>query len=309
MDHKLPKKNMEAYRMIGLTFRNIRMQKNISQKEVYSGIVSRSFFQKFEKGQHSISIDKFQELLNRINLSYDEFMYEHHGKLLTTDHFLVSIFTAYWDQDTCSLTCIHNTLRFSSNQTEVFLSRVALLFDNILSGSGETDDELNFDFIFNYLDRISQWTFFEAKLFNNIMSVIPSKKRKHYFKKTQFFFKNSKGLAAANSEFANWHSHIYVNFIHLSLEANELDIAQKALEDMRISRQILYTSERNELAYVFLKNLICLYDKEKRNNAIEELKKIISLSKIINKLNNDTYLKIFKTHKKNTEQLHSVTDL
>lgn len=282
------------------------MQKNISQKEVYTGIVSRSFFQKFEKGLHSISVEKFQELLNGINVSYDEFMYKHHGKLFTTDDFLVTIFNAYWNQDPHSLTNLHNKLRFSSNQTEVFLSRVALLFKLILSK--ESDGDLSFDFIFNYLDRISSWTFFETKLFNNIMSIVPSKKRNQYFKKAQFFFDNSKGLAAVNSEFANWYSHLYVNFIHLALEEKELNRAKIAIEDMRISRQNLYTSERNELAYLFLKNLIRLYDKEERDQAIETLKKLTDLSQIVNKLNNETYSKLVTTHQEKTEPLHAKSE-
>lgn len=296
-------KSTEVHQLIGLTFRKLRLQKNISQKEVYSGIVSRSFFQKFEKGLHSISVEKFQELLNRINVSYDEFMYENHGKLFTTDDFLVTIFNAYWNQDSHSLTKLHNKLRFSSNQTEVFLSRVALLFKLILSK--ESDGDLSFDFIFNYLDRISTWTFFETKLFNNIMPIVPDKKRNQYFKKAQFFFKNSSGLAAVNSEFANWHSHLYVNFIHLALEEKELDRAKLAIEDMLKSRQNLYTSERNELAYVFLKNLILLYDIEKRDQAIEALKKITDLSQIVNKLNNETYSKLVITHQERTEPLHT----
>lgn len=299
-------KNTEVHQLIGLTFRKIRMQKNISQKEVYTGIVSRSFFQKFEKGLHSISVEKFQELLNRINVSYDEFMYKHHGKLFTTDDFLVTIFNAYWNQDPHSLTNLHNKLRFSSNQTEVFLSRVALLFKLILSK--ESDGDLSFDFIFNYLDRISSWTFFETKLFNNIMSIVPSKKRNQYFKKAQFFFDNSKGLAAVNSEFANWYSHLYVNFIHLTLEEKELNRAKIAIEDMRISRQNLYTSERNELAYLFLKNLIRLYDKEERDQAIEALKKLTDLSQIVNKLNNETYSKLVTTHQEKTEPLHAKSE-
>lgn len=242
--------------LIGLTFKKIRTNKSISQKEVYSGIVSRSFFQKFEKGQHSISVEKFQLLLNRINVSYDEFMYTHHNKLLTTDHYLVEIFEAYWAQDANTLMELHHTLRFSANPTEVFLSRVALLFSSILSRQSEED--WDFEFIFEYLDKISSWTFFETKLFNNLMSIIPFEKRTHYFKKAQSFFTNSRKLATVNGEFSNWHSYIYINHIHLLLQENELELAEKALKEMKVSREQSYTNERNELAYVFLRNLIRL---------------------------------------------------
>ncbi|MFL2137062.1 hypothetical protein ACEN33_11755 [Ruoffia sp. FAM 24228] len=92
------------------------------------------------------------------------------------------------------------------------------------------------------------------------------------------------------------------------MEEKELNRAKIAIEDMRISRQNLYTSERNELAYLFLKNLIRLYDKEERDQAIEALKKITDLSQIVNKLNNETYSKLVTTHQEKTEPLHAKSE-
>ena len=55
----------------GPTFYSIRKDKGISQKEVYMGVVSRSFYQKFEKGEYTTSTETFEKLLERINLTYD----------------------------------------------------------------------------------------------------------------------------------------------------------------------------------------------------------------------------------------------
>lgn len=285
--------------MIGITFKKIRTSKNISQKEVYSGIISRSFFQKFEKGQHSISVEKFQLLLNRINITYEEFMYQHHNKLLTTDYYLLEIFEAYWKKDTTSLSDLYDTLRLSPNRTEVFLSRVSLLFKNILLRYSEDND--NFVFIFDYLDEISNWSFFETRLFNNIMTVVPFDKRNQYFKKAQSFFKQSKELATINSEYANWHSYIYINYVHLLLEKKEFSLAKKALSDMKIHNQTLYTNERNELAYVFLESIIGLYNLENRHESIKIQKKIIAWLQVINKTNRELYLTLTNIHQSKSE--------
>lgn len=63
----------------GPTIKAIRLEKNLPQKEVYSGVVSRSFFSKFEKGKSDISISKFKVLLDNLSLTFEEFLYIHNG--------------------------------------------------------------------------------------------------------------------------------------------------------------------------------------------------------------------------------------
>lgn len=61
----------------GPLVRKIRLSKGISQKEVYSGITSRSFYSKFESGEHSVEAFKFKLFLENINISFSEFFLLH----------------------------------------------------------------------------------------------------------------------------------------------------------------------------------------------------------------------------------------
>ena len=67
---------MTAY---GETVRRLRIDQHLPQKALYTGIVSRSFYAKFEKGETKISADKLFALLARLNISVSEFLYQHRG--------------------------------------------------------------------------------------------------------------------------------------------------------------------------------------------------------------------------------------
>lgn len=67
---------METY---GPTIRQIRLDKGFRQKEIYSGIVSKSYAIAFEKGQHQMGLNHFEKTLERLYLTYDEFIYIKNG--------------------------------------------------------------------------------------------------------------------------------------------------------------------------------------------------------------------------------------
>ena len=60
----------------GILFKEIRERKGFKQGKVAEGIVSVQFLRRFEKGESDIKLSNFYQLLNRINVSFDEFMYE-----------------------------------------------------------------------------------------------------------------------------------------------------------------------------------------------------------------------------------------
>ncbi|MFT8813484.1 hypothetical protein [Oenococcus sp.] len=58
----------------GATFQSIRLDKNIKLSELAEAGITASFIGKFEKGQTRMSVDKFGRLLDKVNVSYAEFM-------------------------------------------------------------------------------------------------------------------------------------------------------------------------------------------------------------------------------------------
>ncbi len=61
--------------MYGEIMKQIRKAKGYTQKEVYTGVVSKTFYSDFEADKYSVEITKFQGLLKNLGISYEEFMY------------------------------------------------------------------------------------------------------------------------------------------------------------------------------------------------------------------------------------------
>ncbi|MFC6201590.1 helix-turn-helix domain-containing protein [Lactiplantibacillus nangangensis] len=62
---------------LGVTIKQLRLAKGLTQAAVYSGIVSRSFASRFESGHHDISASKLFEVLDNLAVSVDEFRFIH----------------------------------------------------------------------------------------------------------------------------------------------------------------------------------------------------------------------------------------
>ena len=60
---------------VGVTTRKIRLMKGLSQKQVYGGIISRSFANRFENGTNDIQAGKFLKILDNLAISPTEFQY------------------------------------------------------------------------------------------------------------------------------------------------------------------------------------------------------------------------------------------
>ncbi|TQR27318.1 Rgg/GadR/MutR family transcriptional regulator, partial [Lysinibacillus sphaericus] len=59
----------------GSTFRKLRLHKGYSLEFVAKGIVSVSYLSKFERNESEITLPKILELLNRINVKFNEFLF------------------------------------------------------------------------------------------------------------------------------------------------------------------------------------------------------------------------------------------
>ncbi|MEO1768885.1 hypothetical protein JZO67_000824 [Enterococcus sp. 665A] len=61
--------------MYGEIIKQIRKAKGFMQKEVYIGIVSKTFYSDFEAGKYSVEITKFEGFIKNLGITYQEFEY------------------------------------------------------------------------------------------------------------------------------------------------------------------------------------------------------------------------------------------
>lgn len=64
----------------GSTLKLLRESKGTSQKNLAEEILSPSHLSKFENGKHSISLEIFFDLLNKMNVTVNEFIVYHEDK-------------------------------------------------------------------------------------------------------------------------------------------------------------------------------------------------------------------------------------
>ncbi len=81
---------------MGITVRKIRQIKGLSQKQIYSGIVSRSFATRFERGDNDIQSEKLFKILNNLAVSPNEFQFINNNyKQPLMDSLLAEIYEMY----------------------------------------------------------------------------------------------------------------------------------------------------------------------------------------------------------------------
>ncbi|RNA66909.1 helix-turn-helix domain-containing protein [Alteribacter keqinensis] len=152
---------MERY---GQTLRKIRKQKGLSMKELAGDSLSVSFLSKFERGESDISLTLIDQLLSRLHVSYDEFLYIHHDySNRTIDSFFHRVNQAYMEQNIGKL---EQLAEVEENQNHLILLE---LYGNILKNESSDDLQLNPDSLFDYLFSVEVWGYYELKLYKSTM--------------------------------------------------------------------------------------------------------------------------------------------
>jgi Rgg/GadR/MutR family transcriptional activator len=152
---------MEQY---GPTLRKIRKQKGLSMKELAKDSLSVSFLSKFERGESDISLTSMNQLLTRLNVSFDEFLFIHNDySNQAIDLFFTRVHHAYLEQDTVKLE------QLGANEKDQNHLILLELYVNILKNEDSNDLQLNLEPLYDYLFSVEVWGYYELKLYNSTM--------------------------------------------------------------------------------------------------------------------------------------------
>ncbi|EAF0861656.1 Rgg/GadR/MutR family transcriptional regulator [Listeria monocytogenes] len=166
---------MDSY---GELIREIRLSKGLTQKEVYTGIISRSYAIGFEKGKHEITLSLFEEILKRIMVSLDEFFFIYREFSSTEDDsFWIDFAELSGVNDVVGMQALLDKITLErTEQTEV---RKAILHTriqtinhylctNVFDESNISDEYKKI--IHDYLWKMQTWTLEEVRIFANGIS-------------------------------------------------------------------------------------------------------------------------------------------
>ena len=143
-------------------------------KYVTQGITSVSLLSKFERNECELTFPNFNKLLQRINVTVDEFMYVHNQYKRDNFKEFVSSLRNYYIQS--NVDEIKKILEQEMKKPyDLIDSRLNLIMiKSVLADlTGEVVEEVDIEYLTNYLWSVDYWHEYELSLFGNSIHILP----------------------------------------------------------------------------------------------------------------------------------------
>ncbi|MGX7418847.1 Rgg family transcriptional regulator [Carnobacterium gallinarum] len=257
---------------IGNTLKRIREAKNFTQKEISEGILSLSFYNKIENGKNSLTVQLFFEILNRLNVDFDEFFFIHNNYTKNIyDNYWYKIYDFYYLSDSIGLEKLIESLALDYQNTKNITLNHLLHLAHIVNCRIKNilPDEKVIEEICTYLLSIESWTKYEIRLFISIMDVFDFELLLILSRKILSRLRNY----SKNQEYAHFMNDALINLIIICLESGKINDSLyflNLLKSQRLDGKHLY--EKNIVNFLEGIYLLSLGDKkgeEKANKTIE----------------------------------------
>lgn len=160
---------MENY---GETFRQLRKERGFTLKLISKNIISYSYLSKFENGESDITLSNFIRLLERLNITLDEFLYFNEAQIPSYVQLLNKLIKPYAENDIGDLMKHYDDELVLYQQTNISYHNcnrimIAALIKDL--DSNFNIDQVDIDFYVDYLFSCSYWSTYEVSLFGNAL--------------------------------------------------------------------------------------------------------------------------------------------
>lgn len=158
----------------GATFRRLRTYKGMTLKYVTQGITSVSLLSKFERNECELTFPNFIKLLQRINVTVDEFMYVHNQYKRDNFKEFAALLRSHYIKG--NVAAIKNLLHQEINKPfDLIDSRLNItMIKSILADlTGEPVDNEDIEYLTNYLWSVEYWHEYELTLYGNTIHILP----------------------------------------------------------------------------------------------------------------------------------------
>ncbi|MFQ9923217.1 MAG: transcriptional regulator [Beduini sp.] len=231
---------MEKY---GCTVRKIRLSKGFSQKEIYTGIISKSYAIDFEKGRYDIKFSLMLQILRRLMISVDELLLMHRDFQEATSHKALGDIDAQKFQSNQKYAKGRVMfLQKSWQEKKTLMSKIEyaqIITLNELYFNTEYEHSKDFQWakqvIQRYLFDIETWTFEEFRLFSNMSFLFGNSKIR-----TDLFLRAWKSLEKYkhHPDFSVYLAHLLANNLFHLIYTSQFTYAKKALDRLsELSRE------------------------------------------------------------------------
>ncbi|SFH63164.1 helix-turn-helix domain-containing protein [Pisciglobus halotolerans] len=164
-------------RNYGKVLRKLREEKGYSLRQVSKGILSASFLSKFERGESDISLSHFLRIIDRLNITLDEFSFAANGyQLSELDQLRADITFAYQRNNQARLKNIQRKEyeKWETYELDTYLCNAIMAEAFLLNLQKKEIDKKKRQFVIQYLFNIEIWGNYELMLYANVLSVLPT---------------------------------------------------------------------------------------------------------------------------------------
>lgn len=226
----------------GATIKKIRKDKNLTQKELSDGILTRSHLSQIETNSYFPAYDKFFLLLDRLNVTFEEFLFvQNDQKMPFKQHIRIQISEAANLVDVEKLKNLAITTKDLYDKTGnltyyhyMLISKALIVYS---ANHTVSDDMIKFvKPIKDYLLGMDSWYLYELKLFSGIIFSLSAEEVQLFSHRVLKQLDNFRDF----TEYQHTEQHIRHNLSMLCLEYNDFQSA-KNLAETAINMATRYT--------------------------------------------------------------------
>lgn len=159
---------------IGETLKNIRLSLGLTQSQVCKNIMSQSNYSKVEKGDIEISFPKMIVILNRLDMSVDEFMYIENGYKKYTNSYMGKLNNLRFND--IELITKYKIMLEKKEKLNTHESEILAIYDSLILIGEKNDFEAakeKVKTIWQRLENHDKWYLYDIQVINNILYLFP----------------------------------------------------------------------------------------------------------------------------------------
>lgn len=161
---------------IGQVFKEIRISRGLGLKELCDNDISISSLSNFERGKTDISFTKFMKLIEKVNISYDEFMYMiKNDRVMQQKQFFKNLrkYVSESDQEKILLLSKKEKKKFKETNLDFHLVNTSLVELHYNRMNNMKINSNLVKIISDYLLKQDHWFYYDVALINNSMFCVP----------------------------------------------------------------------------------------------------------------------------------------
>lgn len=256
---------------IGKTIKQLRLDKKISSQSLYMGLLSRQARSNFEKGDSDTTVSKFFILLDRLNISLDEFYVIHTQKESVEFHLFTDIASVYYKKDIEGLILLINKLSKEYEKTNnIKYYHYKIMVENMLRILKNESPSKDFEQLSNYLLNCDSWGYYEIMLFSNSINYFSQDLIDIVFKRSKSIITNFRILRRYRNEYAM----LLLNIINKNILESNFPVAEKYFLEYEDMAEVLQNDMYYQTMRIYFREVLEVTTNKKQST--EDLEKVIT---------------------------------